>query len=121
MEACLERQQPLPMLECPRGLIDLRASMLVAGAHATVGPQRPFVERSVHGGGADELEVRNVPERRPQLVDGPWRDVEKRHATDAACQAEGRETTARPDLQNVCAGCERQVLAQDLVADRKVM
>src|SRR5437660_1084247 len=71
--------------------------------------------------GADELDVRNVPERRPQLVDGPWRDVEKRHAPDAACQAEGRETTARPDLQNVCAGCERQVLAQDLVADRKVM
>src|SRR5437667_10403887 len=39
------------MLECPRRLIDLRASMLVAGAYATVGPQRPFVERSVHGGG----------------------------------------------------------------------
>ena len=24
--------------------------------------------------------------------------------TDLACQAEGRETTARPDLENVCAG-----------------
>ena len=36
MEACLEGEQPLPMLECPRGLIDLRASVLVASTHAAV-------------------------------------------------------------------------------------
>src|SRR5437660_1348776 len=51
MEACLEGEQPLPMLECPRGLIDLRASVLVASTHATVRPQRPLVEQSVYGGG----------------------------------------------------------------------
>src|SRR5437660_12303514 len=51
MEACLEGEQPLPMLECPRGLIDLRASVFVTSAHAAVGPQRPLMEHGIYGGG----------------------------------------------------------------------
>src|SRR5882762_1596820 len=51
MEACLEGEQPLPMLERPRGLIDLRARVLVPSAQAAVCPQRPLVEHGVDGGG----------------------------------------------------------------------